>query len=146
MKINLLKSNVVGFLSAVALVASFASGCGIRQQLTVRAFIVGSDVVKVSGNKLWLEHDTFSLPGKTIYVNGQAWTPQWNDKVSTEFAGLKPAFKTRDPQKIQLTKRVGRGTVSIEQFPTSINNETLAVRIDDGDFGGADWYEIVISW
>jgi hypothetical protein len=145
MKINLFKFNVVGSLCAVALVASLTSGCGSRQQLTVRAFIDGSDVVKVSGNRLWLEHDTASLPGKAIYVNGQAWTPQWNGKISTEFTGLK-SVKTRDPQKIQLTKRAGRGTVSIEQFPSSTNNETLAVRIDDDDFGGADWYEIVISW
>ena len=33
-----------------------------------------------------------------------------------------------------------------EQFPAPANDETLAVRIDDDDFDGADWYEIVISW
>jgi hypothetical protein len=146
MKITLLKFNVAGCLCAAALIAGFASGCGQRRQLTVRAFIDGSDVIKVSYNKLWFEHDTAALPGKTIYVNGTPWTPGWTNKVSTEFAGLNPKFIPHDPQKIQITKRAGRGIVSFEQFPSEANNETLAVRINDDDFGGADWYDIVISW
>jgi hypothetical protein len=36
--------------------------------------------------------------------------------------------------------------VSFEQFPSADNAETLAVRLDDESFGGADWYEILISW
>jgi hypothetical protein len=123
------------------------NGCARRPALTIRAFIDGSDVVKVSGNRLWLEHKTFSLPGKAIYVNGQAWTPTWTtNNVSSEFSGLNPAFRPHDPQKIQIAKKMGRGTVSFEQFPAAENDQTLAVRIDDDDFGGADWYEIVISW
>jgi hypothetical protein len=45
-----------------------------------------------------------------------------------------------------MTKRLGRGTVSIAEFPSPANEETLAVRIDDEEVGGADWYEIIISW
>ncbi|MGA3283200.1 MAG: serine/threonine-protein kinase [Verrucomicrobiota bacterium] len=130
----------------VVMLLAFINGCNHQRQLTVRAFIDGSDVIKVSHNKLWFEHETFALPGKTIYVNGKAWTPDWTNKVSTEFAGLNPIFRPHDPQKIQITKRTGRGIVSIEQFPAPANDETLAVRIDDDDFDGADWYEIVISW
>jgi len=133
-------------VALVVVLLAFLVGFGHRQQLTVRAFIDGSDVIKVSDNKLWFEHDTFGLPGKTIFVNGQAWTPEWNDKVSTVFAGLNATFKPHDAQKIQITKLIGRGTVSVEEFPTPANNETLAVRIDDDDFNGADWYEIAISW
>src|ERR1035437_3850293 len=102
------------------------NGCGPRQPtVTVKAFIDGSDVVNVSGN---------------------VWSPKWNDKVSDAFEGLSPAFRPHAPPKIQITKRAGRGTVSIAQFPTSDNDHALAVRMDDGDFGGADWYEFVISW
>jgi hypothetical protein len=36
--------------------------------------------------------------------------------------------------------------VSLEEFPSADNGETLAVRLDDEYFGGADWYEFVISW
>jgi len=117
-----------------------------HHRLTVRALIDGSDVVKVSGNKLWFEHEEYSLPGKNIFVNGKAWSPSWTNNVSTEFEGLNPAFRPTDAQKIQITKRAGRGTVSIAQFPSPANDETLAVRIDDVDPGGADWYEFVISW
>ena len=125
----------------------FFSGCGHKEQtFTIKIFVDGSDVVKASGNRLWIEHATGSLPGKTIYVNGQAWSPLWKDKTSTEFAGLNPAFRPHDPQKIQLTKRAGRGTVSIETFPSSDNNQTLSIKIDDEEFGGADWYDILVSW
>jgi serine/threonine protein kinase len=135
-------------IACVALVIAlltFLAGLS-RHTLTVRAFIDGIDVVKVSGNKLWFEHEESALPGKNIFVNGKAWTPGWTNNVSTEFAGLNAVFRTIDAQKIQITKRVGRGTVSIAQFPSPANDETLAVRIDDEDFGGADWYEVVISW
>jgi serine/threonine protein kinase len=141
----------------ILLVASIASkpmglftrvpGSSRRPALTVRAYIDGSDVVFVSGYKLWIEHRTGSLPGKLIYVNGQAWTPTWTTNgVSSEFAGLDPAFRPRDPQTIQITNRIGRGTVSVVQFPSADNDQTLAVRIDDEYFGGADWYEFAISW
>ncbi len=123
----------------------FLIGYG-QHQLTVKAFIDASDVVKVSGNRLWFEHETGTLPGRNIFVNGEAWSPSWTNNLSTEFVGLKPAFRPRDPQKIQITKRVGRGTVSVAQFPSPANDDTLAVRIDDVDFPGADWYEVVISW
>ena len=125
----------------------FFIGCGHREQAcTVKVFVDGSDVVKMSGNRLWIEHKSAGLPGKVIYVNGQAWSPIWNDKTSTEFAGLNPAFRPHDPQKIQLTKRAGRGTVSIETFPSSDNDQTLSIKIDDDDFGGADWYDVLVSW
>jgi hypothetical protein len=128
----------------------FFVGCGHKEQtFTIKIFVDGSDVVKASGNRLWIEHESASLPGKTIYVNGQAWSPLWNDrtnKTSTEFAGLNPAFRPHDPQKIQVTKRAGRGPVSIETFPSSDNDQTLSIKIDDDDPPGADWYDVQVSW
>ena len=129
----------------------FFVGCGHKEQtFTVKMFVDGSDIVKVSGNRLWIEHGTGSLPqnppDKVIYVNGQTWTPTWNDKTSAEFAGIIPAFRPRESQKIQLTKRAGRGAISIAEYPSPDNNRMLAVKIDDEDFGGADWYEILVSW
>jgi len=134
---------LVAFLSALTLVA----GCSRKPALTVRAYIDGSDVINVSGDRLWIKHDTGSLPGKLIYINGQTWTPTWTTNgVSSEFAGLNPQFRARIGQKIQVVKLVGRGLVSIEQFPSADNDQTLAARIDDEEAGGADWYEIGISW
>ena len=139
--------SVIGIacIALVMVLLTFLASLG-QHKLTVRAFIDGSDVIKVSSNKLWFEHETAVLPGKTIYVNGKAWTPSWTNNVSTEFVGLNPVFRPHDPQKIQIKKQVGRGIVSIAQFPSPANEETLAVRLDDNEPGGADWYEVVITW
>ena len=132
-------------VALVVVLVAFLIGSS-HHQLTVKAFIDARDVVKVSGTRLWFEHETGSLPGRNIFVNGKAWSPSWTNNVSAEFLGLNPAFRPHDPQKIQITKRVGRGTVSVAEFPSPANEETLAVRIDDEEVGGADWYEVVISW
>src|SRR4051794_6598374 len=108
------------------------SGCG-KRELTIKSYIDGSDVVKVSENKVWIEHEDFDLPGKNgnhnypTYVNGVAWSPEWNEKVSAPYQYVKPAFRPKDAQKIKVEKRVGRGTVSITQSPAS-ESGTLAIR------------------
>ena len=123
------------------------NGCSRKPALTVRAYIDGSDVIKVSGDRLWFEHATGSLPGKLIHINGQIWTPTWlTNGISSEFLGLKPPFRAGAGHRIQVTRLMGRGVASIQQFPSADNDQTLAARIDDEEFGGADWYEIGISW
>ena len=145
-KVNHMKTRKDQILTTVIIIAGFllCGGCGHRE-LTIRANIDGTDVFKVSGNRLWVEHEEASLPGKIIHVNGQPWMPQWNDKVSTPFEGISPRFKVSDPQKIQVSKKLGRGIVAISEMPSLGNNGTLAVRVVDDD-PGADWYEIHISW
>ena len=134
-------------LAAFLIASTMVAGCSRKPAITVRAYIDGSDVIRVSGHRLWIEHDTGALPGKLIYINGQTWTPTWTTNgVSSEFDGLNPPFRARLGQNIQVTRKIGRGVVSIEQFPSADNEQTLAVRVNDDDFGGADWYEIVISW
>jgi hypothetical protein len=137
---------MIQIFATLAAIALLVAGCTHKPDATVRIFVDGSDVIKVSGNRLWIEHDTASLPGKLIYVNGQTWTPSWKEKVSSEFVGLNPPLKMRVGNKIQIATLVGRGVVSIEQFPSAENDQTLAVRINDDEFGGADWYEVSISW
>jgi len=111
--------------------------------VTFKAFVDGTDVVKLSGKKLWIEHQAFQRPGKML-VNGQKWNPAWNNNTSTP-CDLSTAFKPRNPESIKLLTRAGRGTILIMEMPTSANNETLAVQLDDGE-PGADWYEFTISW
>jgi hypothetical protein len=48
--------------------------------------------------------------------------------------------------KVKLTQLKGRGSVSIIQLPNSANDQTLAFRIDDNGWGGADTYEIRVTW
>jgi len=133
-------------LSAI-LALSLGSGCGRRNQsLTLRLFVDGSDTIKVNGNRLWIEHQTFQLPGKTIYVNDRAWTPEWNDKVSAAFEELAPAFRPARGANVQLVKHSGRGLAAITEMPGAGNGGTLAIAIDDDSFTGADWYELVVTW
>ena len=123
----------------------FVSGCGRPHVLAFRAVVDGSDVVKVSGNQLWIEHEEFQQPTQ-IFINGKPWHPVWTDKLSAPLEGLSPAFHPRDSMKVKLTQLKGRGRVSIIQLPTSANDQTLAFRIDDNSQGGADTYEIRVSW
>jgi hypothetical protein len=124
---------------------AFVSGCGRPHVLAFRAVVDGSDVVKVSGSQLWIEHEEFQQPTQ-IFVNGKPWHPVWTDKVSEPLEGLSPAFSPRDSMKVKLTQLKGRGTVSIIQLPNSANDQTLAFRIDDNAQGGADTYQISVSW
>jgi hypothetical protein len=121
------------------------NGCGPQRVLTISADIDGSDVVKVSGNKLWIEHEDFQLPQRII-LNDKVWIPQWTTNVSAPFEGLQPPFAPRGPGKIKVSKKAGRGTVTITQRPSAENDQTLAIRIDDNEQGGADRYTIRVSW
>jgi len=127
-------------------------GCGRRAQtLTIRTYIDGSDVIKVSGNSVWFEHEEFDLPGRNggvnypTYINGVAWMPEWTDKTSAPYTAVNPRFWPLNPQKIKLLKRIGRGSATVVDTPTTASG-TLAIRIDDNAEGGAAWYEVVVSW
>jgi hypothetical protein len=124
---------------------AFFNGCGQQWALTIKATVDGSDVVKVSGNKLWIEHEDFQLPQRII-VNDRVWIPQWTTNVSTPYEGLQPPFAPRDPGKIKVSKKAGRGTVTVTEMPSAENDETLAFRIDDNEQPGADRYEIRVAW
>ena len=121
------------------------SGCGKPHVLTLRAVVDGADVVKVSGKQLWIEHEEWQLPTQ-IYVNKKPWRPVWSDNKSSPLDDLSPAFRPGNPQKVKVTQLKGRGTVTVIQSPNSSNNQTLSFRIDDGPFGGADTYQISVTW
>jgi hypothetical protein len=121
------------------------TGCGQRRALTIKALVDGSDVIKVSGNKLWIEHEQFQRPQR-ILLNGKLWIPQWTTNVSAPYEGLQPPFAPRDPRKIKVSKKAGRGTVTITEMPSAENDQTLSIRIDDNEQPGADRYAIQVSW
>jgi hypothetical protein len=121
------------------------TGCGQRRALTIKMLVDGSDVIKVSGNKLWIEHEDFQLPQRII-LNNKVWIPQWTTNVSAPFEGLQPPFAPRDPENIKVSKKAGRGTVTITQRPSAENDQTLGIRIDDNEQGGADRYTVRITW
>lgn len=112
-------------------------------QVTFKAYMDGTDVVKISGSRLWIEHVDFQRPAR-LTVNGERWNPAWNGDTSTPIK-LRRAFKPDSPLNIKLDKELGRGDVSIVDKPSSDNNQTLAIKVDYGAFGGADWYEFTVS-
>lgn len=131
---------------------SFLAGA---KTITFRAYVDGTDVVKLHGKELWIEHLTWQQPDK-ISINGKGWKPVWNSDSTptmptwnnnrTETYRLSRAFNPGNPRKIQLTKLAGRGEIVIAEKPSSSNNQTLGIRVDDGPAGGADWYEFKVSW
>jgi hypothetical protein len=79
-------------------------------------------------------------------LNDKVWIPQWSTNVSAPFEGLQPPFAPRDPRKIKVSKKAGRGTVTITQRPSAENDQTLGIRIDDNEQPGADRYTIRVAW
>jgi hypothetical protein len=140
---RILQTMALALLGMAGLV--FVCGCGRPHVLAFRAVVDGSDVVKVSGSQLWIEHEDFQQPTQ-IFINRKPWHPVWTGKASEPLQGLSPAFHPRDTQKVKLAQLKGRGTTSIIQLPNATNDQTLAFRIDDNSQGGADTYEIHVSW
>jgi hypothetical protein len=135
---------VLGVILAAGLVwLPFHIFAGPRK-VTFKAYVDGTDIVKISGSRLWIEHQDFQLPAK-IRVNGEKWNPAWDGDTSSTYK-LRRAFSPETPENIKFSKQLGRGDISILAKPAPDNDETLAIKVDDGPFGGADWYEFTVSW
>jgi hypothetical protein len=146
-KVSTLKRTTIISLAVILVVALAAFGfhffTGLRS-VTFRAYVDGTDVVKLSGGQLWVEHLQWQKPDQ-MSINGKSWNPIWNDNTTAAYS-LSHAFKPGNPDKISLTKKVGRGRIAITERPKPDNGRTLSVRVDDGPMGGADWYEFTVSW
>lgn len=151
----------VGIISACVLLALFAIGLAIHftpfgpKMVTFRASVDGTDVLKLSGKRLWIEHKAWQQP-QGILINGKTWKPNWNETSSPSFPdwsdnrtkpySLSRLFKPSGPDGVKLTKVRGRGDVTILEKPTAANHQTVAIQIDDGPYSGADLYEVTVSW
>jgi len=114
------------------------------KKMRLKAYVDGTDVVKLCGHSVWIEHQTWQLPNQ-ITVNGKKWNPQWNGTNSRPYE-LGWGFNPRRGENIKLTKLIGRGTITILEMPTPENKETMSIQMDDGSFGAAAWYEFAVSW
>jgi beta-lactamase regulating signal transducer with metallopeptidase domain len=125
--------------------------------LRIRAFIDGSDYIKIRGTSLWYEHQKWDLPGKwwnrlanikhdePTYINGKAWKPEWEGRVSKPYIMKQATLPKEVNDRINLTKIFGRGSVSIAETPKPQNDYTLSVLLDDNLYNKAQWYEVVIQ-
>lgn len=121
--------------------------------IQIKAFIDGSDTIKIRGNELWYEHHKWDLPGQwqdsfdePTIVNDTEWKPEWDEKTSDRFCDLSPALPKKPLKNITLTKIQGRGIVEIKAKPAKENDYTLSIYLDDNQHGGAVWYEIKVEW
>jgi DNA-directed RNA polymerase subunit RPC12/RpoP len=145
-KSTLKKAALIGLcvvLAAGIVAAPFYIFIGPKK-VTFKAYVDGTDIIKLSGGRLWIEHKKWKLPAK-MTVNGKNWNPIWDKKTSAPYQ-LSRSFKPGNPEDVKLTKNLGRGELVILEKPSSANHETLAVKINDGDFQGADFYEFTVLW
>jgi len=146
-KLSTLKKVTVIGISTLVLIAVVATAIYTfagPKTLKFRTFLDGVDVIKLSGNKLWIEHQSWQMPAR-IKINGKPWSPVWNANTSEPYT-LHPAFVPSAPEKVKLSKKAGRGAITVSELPTAANNKTLSITLDDGSWGGADWYEFTVSW
>ena len=155
----------VALLSVLASFALLAGGCICdnasdisNSRLRVRAFIDGSDVVKIRGDQIWIAHKSFEFPGRwqgcnePIIVKGtEKWYPVWDGNLSDRHTiedkeralPLKKAF-TKDTMNV--AAKTGLGNFYVSEYPSADNDYTLSVTLDDLGAEGASWYEFGVSW
>ncbi len=138
----------------LSLFASTASA-GI---INITAFIDGTSELVIEDDTMFWHHSAWAAPGRwsgndyPTTVNGIEWLPEWPvagrndfcDCDSSSITGLFPALS--ELSDISLSLISGRGTVSLLDSPSSSNNHRMEIEFDDYYFGGAEWYEIEISY
>jgi len=125
--------------------------------LRIRAFIDGSDYIKIRGDKLWYEHLKWDLPGKwwdrlenikydePTYINEEAWEPEWEGRMSKPYIMKQVILPKEVNDHINLKIISGRGSVSITGTPKPENDYTLSILLDDNRYNKAQWYEVIIQ-
>ena len=139
--------------------------------LTFRALIDGSDLIHVSDDQLWIEHQSGALPGGAYFdnannliagqpswVNGTLWQPTWTSGTSTSSlyqssTPLMPHSASPVTYNLVATKLEGRGQVTLpttfriskHSFPT-YTPYGVDFTLDDTGTAGAGWYEISLRW
>lgn len=153
----------LGALFTLVLVAVAIHFVGGSRTVTFKAYVDGSDILKLSGNRLWVEHLTSQQPIR-MSIDGKRWDPIWISSENEPRPGendapasprvlsatvphvLSDAFKPGKLDTIKVLKRTGRGSLTIVNGPKSGSQQSLGILIDDEPMGGADSYEFTVSW
>ena len=124
----------------------------------ILAYVDGRSQLLVRGRFAQWFHMDYAAPGRgdgtdfPTMIDGTGWMPEWPDDPDAEnrdcfcessvFEGLEPSLPAAEVD-VQLDVLLGRGLVSIIDWPEEANDYTLTLEIDDF-FDGGDWYEIVV--
>ena len=69
---------------------------GMVDMLSFKAYIDGSDLVHIQGNRVWYTHLKYTKPGLhdgnnfPTYINGAEWIPSWSNDLSSIYEDLDP--------------------------------------------------------
>ena len=143
---------------ALFLLGMLSTGClSVRvpeqtAKLRIRAFIDGANSFHIQGDTIQVRHHAYELPGRwrganePIYVNGDAWYPEWDGNVSSTYVGFGSALP-KEPVTVSMAAYSATwGDVKIWQQPSAENDYTLTVSIDDRGPDGANWYTVDLDW
>ncbi len=123
-------------------------------------YVDGSDFVHIQGDKLWLVHEGWDLPGgrapalHPTRINGVEWVPNWNDKISDKYTLTTPLPQEGEPMlNIDILNNGeippqsdAKFNVRVTQAPTAANNYEALLYIDDLNIPGAHWFVFSLFW
>ena len=153
-------------IASMAMSAAFSPRAGAAETIVynVTARIDGSqDFLIFHRNTVqWHHAGTVAAPGRqggnddpttitsqldgVTKLNGFEWLPEWSqpfpnqirfEDYSSTLTGLDPALPASDVQSVTVSTSSGRGTVTLDQFPTAANDYTLIAKFADGVNGSA---------
>ncbi|MBT8484782.1 MAG: tetratricopeptide repeat protein [Phycisphaerae bacterium] len=129
-----------------------------RHVVTIRAWIDGTDLVKVRGDKVWFEHINHSLPGTWVgdsddsgneptIIDGVEWIPQWDGRISDAFTADRELLPTEGHHvHVMFVRASIRGKLVMVEQPSEDNDYTFTMMFDDDVLHGAAWYEVELLY
>ena len=119
--------------------------------LSVLSLIDGSDILKLTRDRVWFEHESSDPPGKwqgrnePTFVDGKEWTPAWRGKTCEPLEGLALPLPLPEGKELHVESIRARGSVYVLEQPSDANGHAASIFFDDRRLSGADWYEIVVD-
>jgi hypothetical protein len=163
-RVRMRKNVFTVLLAAILIVAcSFIAGsAGVPTILNIRANIDGRSQLIITGDRLYWRHLDFDAPGRwelgegsqPTYLNRGAWEPSWPDipDPTNEYCNCNSSIYRGIPTLARTNQRVwldlvrARGRIAVVQQPNADNDYTFILELDDDSYGGAEWYEINLSY
>ena len=127
---------------------------GTTVKVTFKAFIDGSDTVKIKGSELWYIHHTYQMPGmwnsaakpQPTIVNGTEWHPGWKGAESDRYGKITPPLPSSGDVTVHVVKGHKGQRVDVAEQPSAKNDYTASILIDDDPQDGPRWYDFSIAW
>ena len=117
------------------------------RRIVFKASVDAGDNVVIQNGKLHIEHIDWTKP-KDISVNGIKWEPNWQDKITDDFAKFTPPLAPFAGAHVTVrsVRKVKKdGYVKVLEQPTDANGQKLIVHLQD-EGGGASDFEVHITW